>query len=53
MLKKMKSQARASLAAKRPGLIKMLNQIGDFYLEFKWDFQSWSESRNKNRKRQN
>ncbi|PAV63952.1 hypothetical protein WR25_18784 [Diploscapter pachys] len=41
MLRKLKSQARANLAAKRPGLIKMLNQIGDFYLEFKWDFQSW------------
>lgn len=36
-------QAEDALADRKPHLIRMLNEIDDFYLEFKWDFHSWSE----------
>lgn len=26
---------------RRPNLVKALKQMGDFYMELKWDFQSW------------
>lgn len=26
---------------RRPNLVKALRQMGDFYMELKWDFQSW------------
>jgi len=28
---------------RRPNLVSALNQMGDFYMELKWDFQSWGE----------
>uniref|UniRef100_A0A1I7XT45 ANK_REP_REGION domain-containing protein n=1 Tax=Heterorhabditis bacteriophora TaxID=37862 RepID=A0A1I7XT45_HETBA len=40
MLRKMKSQSRYGMSRK-PHLVKMLEDLGDFYLELKWDFQSW------------
>ncbi|KAK3090455.1 hypothetical protein FSP39_011985 [Pinctada imbricata] len=41
LLKKLKQQSSESLEQRRPALIKALKDIGDFYLELKWDFQSW------------
>ncbi|XP_077981343.1 ankyrin repeat domain-containing protein 13C-like [Glandiceps talaboti] len=41
VLRKLKQQSRESLEEKRPQLIQALKDLGDFYLELKWDFQSW------------
>lgn len=41
LLKKLKQQSREALDERRPALIQALTDIGDFYLELKWDFQSW------------
>ncbi|KAL8610585.1 Ankyrin repeat domain-containing protein 13C [Nucella lapillus] len=41
VLRKLKHQARESLEERRPALIQALTNIGDFYLELKWDFHSW------------
>ncbi|ETN72266.1 hypothetical protein NECAME_18929, partial [Necator americanus] len=41
MLRKLKAQSRMSVSTRKPHLIKMMEDIGDFYLELKWDFQSW------------
>ena len=41
LLRKLKSQSRESLEARRPDLIQALTDMGDFYMELKWDFQSW------------
>lgn len=29
---------------RRPNLVRALNSINDFYMELKWDFQSWGKS---------
>uniref|UniRef100_A0A915CYK9 Ankyrin repeat domain-containing protein 13C n=1 Tax=Ditylenchus dipsaci TaxID=166011 RepID=A0A915CYK9_9BILA len=36
-----KTEAFEVLASRKPYLLKMLNSLGDFYLELKWDFQTW------------
>ncbi|KAJ8306024.1 hypothetical protein KUTeg_016569 [Tegillarca granosa] len=41
LLRKLKTQSRESLEERRPALIQALKDIGDFYLELKWDFHSW------------
>uniref|UniRef100_A0A1I7Z3Z2 ANK_REP_REGION domain-containing protein n=1 Tax=Steinernema glaseri TaxID=37863 RepID=A0A1I7Z3Z2_9BILA len=41
MLRKLKAQSRESMVSKKPHLIEMLSNLGDFYLELKWDFHSW------------
>ena len=41
VLRKLKQQAREALEERRPTLIQALRDIGDFYLELKWDFHSW------------
>ncbi|XP_054275927.1 ankyrin repeat domain-containing protein 13C-A-like isoform X2 [Macrosteles quadrilineatus] len=41
LVRKLKQQAREQMEERRPNLIKALNQMGDFYMELKWDFQSW------------
>uniref|UniRef100_A0A914D2T3 Ankyrin repeat domain-containing protein 13C n=1 Tax=Acrobeloides nanus TaxID=290746 RepID=A0A914D2T3_9BILA len=41
ILRKLKSQARENLVLRKPHLFKVLNDIGDFYLELRWDFHSW------------
>ncbi|VDK78296.1 unnamed protein product [Onchocerca ochengi] len=41
MLRKLKAQSRESMVARKPHLLKMLSEFGDFYLELRWDFQSW------------
>uniref|UniRef100_A0A3Q3ETF4 Ankyrin repeat domain-containing protein 13C-like n=1 Tax=Labrus bergylta TaxID=56723 RepID=A0A3Q3ETF4_9LABR len=41
ILRKLKQQSRESVEDKRPKLLKALKELGDFYLELHWDFQSW------------
>ncbi|KAI5701529.1 hypothetical protein M8J75_010599 [Diaphorina citri] len=41
LVRKLKSQAREQMEERRPNLVNALNQIKDFYMELKWDFQSW------------
>lgn len=41
LVRKFKQQAREQMEERRPDLVKALNQMGDFYMELKWDFQSW------------
>ncbi|XP_031564621.1 ankyrin repeat domain-containing protein 13C-B-like [Actinia tenebrosa] len=41
VLKKLKGQSRNSIEERRPQLIEALRQLGDFYVEIAWDFQSW------------
>lgn len=43
LLRKLKQQSRESLEQRRPALIAALKDLGDFYLEVKWDFHSWGE----------
>ncbi|XP_068525766.1 ankyrin repeat domain-containing protein 13C-like [Anas acuta] len=40
LLRKLKQQFRESVEEKRPWLLKALKELGDFYLELHWDFQS-------------
>uniref|UniRef100_A0A8C6Q494 Ankyrin repeat domain 13C n=1 Tax=Nothobranchius furzeri TaxID=105023 RepID=A0A8C6Q494_NOTFU len=44
LLRKLKQQSRESVEDKRPKLLKALKELGDFYLELHWDFQSWVSS---------
>lgn len=37
----MKQQAREQMDQRRPNLVEALKQMGDFYMELKWDFHSW------------
>ncbi|XP_048584372.1 ankyrin repeat domain-containing protein 13C [Nematostella vectensis] len=41
LLKKIKSQTRNEVETRRPQLIDALKELGDFYVEITWDFQSW------------
>ncbi|XP_066298013.1 ankyrin repeat domain-containing protein 13C-like isoform X1 [Branchiostoma lanceolatum] len=41
LLRKLKQQSRQTLEEKRPELLQALQELGDFYLELKWDFHSW------------
>ncbi|XP_055021101.1 ankyrin repeat domain-containing protein 13C-A [Boleophthalmus pectinirostris] len=41
LLRKLKQQSRESVEDKRPKLLTALKELGDFYLELHWDFQSW------------
>ncbi|XP_043275515.1 ankyrin repeat domain-containing protein 13C isoform X2 [Venturia canescens] len=41
LVKKLKQQAREQMEERRPNLVSALRQMGDFYMELKWDFQSW------------
>jgi len=41
LLRKLKQQSKEQLEERRPKLIQALKQMGDFYLQLKWDFQSW------------
>ncbi|KAK4878130.1 hypothetical protein RN001_010636 [Aquatica leii] len=41
LVRKFRQQSREQMESRRPNLVKALNQIGDFYMELKWDFQSW------------
>jgi len=41
LLRKLKLQAKEQLEERRPRLMQALQQMGDFYVQVKWDFQSW------------
>ncbi|XP_076667784.1 ankyrin repeat domain-containing protein 13C isoform X3 [Andrena cerasifolii] len=41
LVRKLKQQAREQMEERRPNLVATLRQMGDFYMELKWDFQSW------------
>lgn len=43
LVRKMKSQTQEAIELRRPDLILALNQMGDFFMELKWDFQSWGK----------
>lgn len=40
-MRKLNQQAREQMEERRPNLLATLRQMGDFYMELKWDFQSW------------
>lgn len=44
LLKKLKQQAKEQIEERRPNLVKALKQMGDFYMELMWDFQSWGSA---------
>lgn len=41
LVRKLKQQVREQMEERRPNLVEALRQMGDFYMELKWDFQSW------------
>ncbi|XP_046750473.1 ankyrin repeat domain-containing protein 13C isoform X1 [Diprion similis] len=41
VVRKLKQQVREQMEERRPNLVEALRQMGDFYMELKWDFQSW------------
>ncbi|XP_060822438.1 ankyrin repeat domain-containing protein 13C [Bombus pascuorum] len=41
LVRKLNQQAREQMEERRPNLLATLRQMGDFYMELKWDFQSW------------
>ncbi|XP_065349215.1 ankyrin repeat domain-containing protein 13C-B isoform X1 [Cloeon dipterum] len=41
LLRKLKQQSREQVEERRPNLVAALHSIDDFYMELKWDFQSW------------
>ncbi|CAN0220360.1 unnamed protein product [Lampetra planeri] len=41
LVRKYKMQSRESAEIRRPRLLKAMQELGDFYLEVHWDFQSW------------
>ena len=43
LVRKLKAQSREHIEKRRPSLIKALHQMGDFYMELKWDFTSWGK----------
>lgn len=44
LLQKLKQQAKEQMEHRRPNLVKALRQMGDFYMELKWDFHSWGKN---------
>ncbi|XP_030376955.1 ankyrin repeat domain-containing protein 13C [Scaptodrosophila lebanonensis] len=41
ILRMLKLQSREHMESRREKLVNALRQMQDFYMEFKWDFQSW------------
>lgn len=41
LVRKFRQQCRDQMEERRPLLVAALKKIGDFYLELRWDFQSW------------
>lgn len=41
LLRMLKLQSREHMESRRERLVQALRQMQDFYMEFKWDFQSW------------
>lgn len=43
LVRKFRQQSREQMEERRPNLVLALNSINDFYMELKWDFQSWGK----------
>lgn len=41
LLRKLKRQSREAMELRRPDLVQALQQMGDFTMTLKWDFQCW------------
>jgi hypothetical protein len=41
LVQKLRYQARELVESKRSGIVSVLKQLPNFYLEMKWDFHSW------------
>ncbi|CAH1132684.1 unnamed protein product [Ceutorhynchus assimilis] len=41
LVRKFRQQSREQMEHRRPNLVTALNKIDNFYMELKWDFQSW------------
>ena len=41
LLRKLKSQSKEQLKARKPAMIEALKNLGDYVVELKWDFTSW------------
>lgn len=41
LLRKLRQQSREAMDFRRQDLVNFLSCMGDFYMELKWDFQSW------------
>ncbi|XP_018915986.2 ankyrin repeat domain-containing protein 13C [Bemisia tabaci] len=41
LVRALRRQTREQMEERRPNLVTALKQMGDFYMELKWDFQSW------------
>lgn len=41
LVRKLSQQSREQMDVRRPNLVAALTKIQDFYMELKWDFQSW------------
>jgi hypothetical protein len=39
----LKQQVREQMEERRPNLVEAFRRMGDFYMELKWDFQSWGK----------
>lgn len=40
----MNIQSREAMEVRRPDLTLALSEMGDFFMELKWDFQSWGKN---------
>ncbi|ENN77624.1 ankyrin repeat domain-containing protein 13C [Dendroctonus ponderosae] len=41
LVRKFRQQSKEQMEQRRPNLVAALNKIDNFYMELKWDFQSW------------
>ncbi|XP_019698102.1 ankyrin repeat domain-containing protein 13C isoform X2 [Harpegnathos saltator] len=41
LVRKLKERTKEDMEDRTPDIVSALHQIGDFYMELKWDFQSW------------
>lgn len=41
LVRKFRQQSKEQMEHRRPNLVVALNKIDNFYMELKWDFQSW------------
>lgn len=46
LVRKFRQQSREQMEQRRPNLVAALNKIDNFYMELKWDFQSWGKHKN-------
>ncbi len=41
LLQKLKAQARDTMRARKPRMVRELRALGDYVIELRWDFHSW------------